>query len=696
MKKFSTIKKIKVKLPSFKRKTNRKRKNSSIKKKIFLSITSIILISVLVIGGVTSYLSYRSTFDTLEQTMEEVAKSSAAVVSKELNTYKTVASEIGMIAELSNPDITRQEKADIFTGRKEMLGLVDLNIADKKGAVSSYGTQASEIVSYMDCFKKSMEGDVYVSGAQVSGDGSEMYFLITAPLWKDGVYGSSAEGVVLLTANGKTMSDIASQVVIGEKGFGYIIDGNGYTIGHPEYERVLNHENVISRYKIDGSNEELALLEEKMLNKELSVGSYTSSEGKKLLSYSEIEGTEGWGLIIEVPQSEYMAGTYLSIMTTLILGIVAVLIASFIGLRTSGKIADPIIACANRLKLLSEGDLHTEVPKTNNRDETGLLLESLEITINETNDVIKDISYHLGAMADSDLTNYVGKDYLGDFDPIKQSLIRILKILNYTFRNISDSSEQVASGSQQVAAGAQVLTEGATEQASSIEELAATMGEISEQIFSNDKSTQNAKLIAKETSEEVQNGTEHMNQMTGAMSDINQASVQIGKIIKTIDDIAFQTNILALNAAVEAARAGSAGKGFAVVADEVRNLASKSSEAAKNTTLLIENTLKSIEKGDKIAEDTLKSFNTIVEKTDKTFSIVEQIAEASQQQAQAISQVNTGIEQISSVVQTNSATAEESSAASEELSEQAMLLKSLLSKVKLKNSSKVEESAEVI
>ncbi|MFA9424498.1 MAG: methyl-accepting chemotaxis protein, partial [Sedimentibacter sp.] len=242
------------------------------------------------------------------------------------------------------------------------------------------------------------------------------------------------------------------------------------------------------------------------------------------------------------------------------------------------------------------------------------------------------------------------------------------------------------SGSEELAGGAQVLTQGATEQASSIEELAATINEISEQIISNAESAQNAKRTSEDTAAEVQKGTEHMQHMISSMDEINSSSVQIGKIIKAIEDIAFQTNILALNAAVEAARAGSAGKGFAVVADEVRNLANKSTQAAKNTSELIENSLNAITKGAKIANETVDSFDLIVKKTNMTVALVEKIAEASQQQAIAASQVNEGIEQISSVVQTNSATAEETAAASEELSSQAIIVRNLLRTIKIRNS----------
>ncbi len=666
---------------------------NSIRKKMYISVTTIILAVVIMIGSVASYLCYNATFNSLEQTMQEVAKKSAEVVSKELNTYKTIAEEVGLISRLSASDITSEEKDKIFEQRIQMHNLKRINTATKDGLVVSTKTGTSEVIKHLDYFEASINGDVFVTDPLFDGETFEMYYIVSAPLWKDGIYGSSIEGIVMLEIDGKVISDIASGVVVGEKGFGSIIDDEGYIIGHPDYSKVLGMENAILKYEADGSGEDLAMLEQGMLSGSTNFGTYKNGREKNLLSYAPIEGTEGWGMLVVTPQKEYMNSTYFSIIVTVALAVLSIVISVVVVFKISDKITSPIIACANRLKLLSEGDLHTEVPKTKSKDETGVLLNSLEITINEINDIINDISYHLGTIAGGDLTRHIEKNYVGDFEPIEQSLIKILQSLNYIFKGIGESTEQVASGAQQVAAGAQVLTEGATEQAGSIEELAATINEIYERTIANNENAQNGKKISEEASMEVQNGTEHMNHMIEAMSDISESSAQIGRIIKAIEDIAFQTNILALNAAVEAARAGSAGKGFAVVAEEVRNLASKSAEAAGDTTQLIENSMKTIKRGTDIADVTLKAFNSIVEKANITVSIVEEIAEASKQQAMAASQINSGIDQISSVVQTNSATAEESAAASEELSSQAVCLRDILSKITVKHSS-VKETAE--
>lgn len=290
-------------------------------------------------------------------------------------------------------------------------------------------------------------------------------------------------------------------------------------------------------------------------------------------------------------------------------------------------------------------------------------------------------------MADGDFTvdSVCEAEYTGGFHPLLVSFRGIADKLNDTMQQINQSSTQVASGSQQVASGSQALSQGATEQASSVQELASTINEISNRIKQNADNAQNANEKAGSISTEMNVSNEKMHQMIQAMEDITSCSNEIGKIIKTIEDIAFQTNILALNAAVEAARAGTAGKGFAVVADEVRNLASKSADASKDTSALIENSLKAVENGTRIADETAKSLYQAVNDVNEMAGIIGQISQASIAQADSIAQITIGVDQISSVVQTNSATAQESAAASEELSSQSQLMKNLVGRFKLKN-----------
>jgi methyl-accepting chemotaxis protein len=279
------------------------------------------------------------------------------------------------------------------------------------------------------------------------------------------------------------------------------------------------------------------------------------------------------------------------------------------------------------------------------------------------------------------------EQYVYDYEPIMEALRNIRNNLSDALSRINESADQVANGSEQVSSGAQALSQGATEQASSIQELAATINDISNQINSNAQNAKEARKEAEGAEKNVLTSNQKMVEMNQAMMQISDKSNEIGKIIKTIEDIAFQTNILALNAAVEAARAGEAGKGFAVVADEVRNLASKSGDAAKNTTLLIEESMRAVENGTKISTDTAKSMHQVVESTKRINMIIENVAEASDKQAVAVNQVTQGIDQISSVVQTNSATAEQSAAASEELSGQAHIMKGLVQQFKLYNGS---------
>ncbi len=665
---------------------------NSIKKKIFMNIIAIILLVVIMIGTVSAFLCYKVTFDTLEGTMDKVAVMSSAVVTQKLEIYKTIAADLGLMSQLSSSMVTQQAKNEIYRERILMHNLSDIYTINNKGASLSNSTGRISLVGDTDYFQASMKGETYITNPQISTQTGQLVVIASAPLWKNGEFGSTIEGVVVVEVDGKVLSDISSSVKLDGKSFSYIIDKEGYTIGHPDYDKVINRENKILSSETDKKNKHIAELEKKTLEGQSVFGKYKFNGVNYIISSAPVEGSNGWAFILMAPQSEYLGSTISSILITLVLAVLAILIAVFAARKMSNTIADPIVACANRLKLLSEGDLHTEVPKTDSRDETGVLLKSMEATVNELNDVINDISYHLGAIAEGDYTTTVTKDYLRDLNPIGNSMKKIIVSLNDISGQIDESADQLASSSDQVAGGAQALSQGSTEQASSVEELASTINEIAEQIQQTANNAEHAKMATLAGAAEVEKGSAQIVKMTKAMDEINETSLQIGKIIKVIEDIAFQTNILALNAAIEAARAGTAGKGFAVVADEVRNLASKSAEAAKTTNELIESSLVAVENGAKIADETVELLKFIVEKTKQTVSLVDEIAEATKQQAVGASQVTAGIEQIASVVQTNSATAEESAAASEELSGQAQILKSLLSGIKLKNSSYSEST----
>jgi len=337
---------------------------------------------------------------------------------------------------------------------------------------------------------------------------------------------------------------------------------------------------------------------------------------------------------------------------------------------------------------------HGEIGITNNKamvaahhsnDEVGQVAAALENTVASLQVYVGEISKILSAVSNGDLTVEPQHEYHGDFSEIKNALNHILRSLNGVFYDINQAAESVSLRSEQISSGAAAISQGATEQASATEQLSATFTEISNQVQKTAQNAAVASSIAQQSSDEVEKGNRKIEEMMTSMNDINSASSQIGKIIKTIEDIAFQTNILALNAAVEAARAGSAGKGFAVVADEVRNLASKSAEAAKQTTVLIENTVSLVGNGAKIAKSAAESFQEIRSSTRQSTNLISEISTATGAQASAVEQVTQGIEQIAKVVQTNSATSEENAAASQDLSTQAQMLRNLVSTFQLKN-----------
>lgn len=380
-----------------------------------------------------------------------------------------------------------------------------------------------------------------------------------------------------------------------------------------------------------------------------------------------------------------------SMVILLAITVFSVVMSLVICIRVTKTIINPVYQIERAMGGLSQG-ITSQKLDYESKDEFGALVSSVRMTCNGLEGVVKDLSYLLDEMAGGNFDLHAYDEiYRGDFEPLLKSIRTMNRNLSKTMSHINDASDQVASGADQVSSGAQALSQGATEQASSVEELAATINDISREVSNTAENAREASEKVMEAQTKLTVSNEQMQDMISAMGEISQKSGDIGKIIKTIEDIAFQTNILALNAAVEAARAGEAGKGFAVVADEVRNLASKSAEAASNTTALIEGTILAVENGTNIVDRTAEAISETVESTKSAVTYVDKISTAAVSQAEAISQVTMGMDQISSVVQTNSATAQQSAAASEELSSQSQLLKSLVSRFKLRSARPGEE-----
>ena len=637
----------------------------------------VIMICCIVLGVITSVLSYISSISAVSETINNTSDVAANYVSAALQEFVAIAYETGSIARLADPEKTVEEKKAILDQRIKDHNFDGGYLIDSSGVDVITGQNLSDRVY----FKESMKGNTYISTPAYSEVTGKVSYVVSAPLWEGGIPGTTPVGVIAYVPNGEFLNDIMRSIKVGKGGTAFMLDKNGITIADLD-SSLVGVEDSIALGDTNPKLKKYSAICKKMVTGANGTGTYSYGGKTKVVAYSPVPDTDGWSIGVAAVRNEFLRMFFISLVLTVLFVVAFTVYGIKVGVKLGKAVAAPLAKAVDRLKLLAEGDIHSEVPEPTENDETKILLDCLSETMQDLNTIITDISSDLAELADGNFMINVDETYKGDFAQISDSFRDIVGSLSAALGEIDSNAESVRKGATDLAGASQLLAEGATDQASAIEELTATMTDISEKIHTNAENASKAKKVVNGMNDQVSESNAQMKQSTEAMERIREASDKIAEIISSIEEIASQTNLLALNASIEAARAGEAGKGFAVVATQVGTLSEQSSEAAKNTKQLIQNAIQAVDDGTKLANSTAESLLLVVENAKTVGEAIDEIAIASEEQADATAQITEGVNQIAQVVESNSATSEESAAASQELSSQADLLKELVDRFK--------------
>lgn len=659
----------------------------SIKAKMLTRFLTVVIASVILIGTIGAVLNYSSALQTLETTITETTKVASRQIDSTLMQYKMLVRDLGMNSQLSNDIVSADDKLEIIGERAEYYGFVDYNLTDTAGLDLN-----GEDRSTTDWFAPALAEETVVTDPELHDDGTYS-IQVAAPLIKPGKFvAQPLVGTIYVSLDAKVLSDIIGQIHIGESGQAYIIDKDGTIIAHNDYTKVTSRENAINAAATDSSKAQIAELESQALVMEQGstvFGEYSADGEKKCAAYAHIDGTDGWVLCVEVNESEFMEETRFCLMFTAVAVVLCVIIAVIITIGLANSIVKPIVKISAAMERVAEGDLDVKI-EHRSKDETGRLAQEINNTVSALRAYVSDISEASRQMSQGNFNWTSETEFKGDFEQIAQSLDEMSLALSAAMDKINIAAAGVSTGASQIADGAAALADGASRQASAVSGLTDSIIDMKKKVDATAQMASESSSKSNEAGQQITASNDSMKHMTEAMEDIHSRSSEIGNIIRTIEDIAFQTNILALNAAIEAARAGAAGKGFAVVADEVRNLAVKSAEAASTSTALISQTIESVNKGNEIAAETAEKLNSAVEITNQAIALIDKINEVSAEQAELIDNIDVNVENIADVVHKNAASAEESAASGAELSNQAGELRSLTDQFVLRDISGYE------
>jgi len=655
-------------------KSKSKLRTKTIRARTATTICFISLFTCVCLAAINTFMHYKTATQGMNTNVVTSANAYSKSIENKIEVYKAKVEAMATDIRIT-PTTTKEELDAIRADLIKESGFLDVSFATADG--HPYDTLNVDITE-RDYYKAAMSGETYISSPLVRKTDSSIVLYISTKVNN----GTGYDGIIFANLSNDVFSQIIQDVSIGEKGYGFIIDKTGTIVAHADNSKVESFTNYISLANDDSSYSDLGNLMTEMLNNQTGIAEVPFEGAEKYIAYLPVGNTDGWVLGVVADKNEMMETYNGGIMLSIIATAIILLISFSYALFFANSIGRPIKRISSEAEKIADGDLNIEFDEEEDFSKCGDEILKLWRSFDRLVQNTKEQALAAEKVASGDLTAEV--NIRCENDVLGKNLSELISKLHDVISNIAKASDEVETGSKHISDSSMDLSIGATKQASAIEELTASLEEIATQAKLNANYAYQAKEQSEITKANAEQGNKKIQNTLEAMEEINKSSGNIHKIIKVIEDIAFQTNILALNAAVEAARAGAAGKGFAVVAEEVRNLAQKSGAAASETTNLIESTIKKVEDGVKLAKETAEAFAVIMDEVDKSTEFMNQIAVASNEQAAGIDQINNGISQVSQVVQSNAATSEECAASSEKLSSQAALLREMVWNFKLK------------